>query len=240
MSENYFYSSLTAEEIENRLIGGVLFNTEQDLSVTQKALARANIGAGSENTGFQILGYYDTLEDLQQSLETPPQPGDAYGIGTEAPYEIYVWDGTSNTWLDNGTLNIGAVIDDGDISVTLTWSSNKIDRDMQAKITTTGMLKGAGSGSIVAAVKGTDYGALSFAITLDADDWENNTQGILDSRFLASGYAYTVTPASTSFTDYGICGIYADDITYDNLLTFHCSVIPESDLTVNIMRVVSA
>ena len=80
MAENYFYSNHSAQEMENVFDGAVLFNEGQTLSTSQKAQARANIGAGSENTGFQILGYYLTLEDLRESLQVHPQAGDAYGI----------------------------------------------------------------------------------------------------------------------------------------------------------------
>lgn len=80
MAENYYYSKHSADEMENVFDGAVLFNGGQSLSTSQKAQARANIGAGSENTGFQILGYFLTLEDLKESLQVPPQAGDAYGI----------------------------------------------------------------------------------------------------------------------------------------------------------------
>ena len=112
MSENYFYSSLSAQEIEDTLTGAVVFNSGQELSTSQKAQARQNIGAGAENTGFRIIGYFDTLEDLQEYLQVPPQAGDAYGIGTSVPYDIYVWDAANEEWVDNGPLNINEVIDD--------------------------------------------------------------------------------------------------------------------------------
>lgn len=62
-------------------------------------------GAGS---GFVILGYYDTLDRLQSSV-TNPAAGDAYGVGTAEPYTIYVFDGITHTWKNNGTLGVGGV-----------------------------------------------------------------------------------------------------------------------------------
>lgn len=130
MSENYFYSSLSGQEIEDTLLGSVRGDVAQARSNLWKAQARQNIGAGSESTGFQVLGYYDTLQDLIDSLQVLPQPGDAYGIGTEPPYHIYVYDGTTDSWLDNGTLNVDVVIDDNDTSNVSTWSSSKISSEI--------------------------------------------------------------------------------------------------------------
>lgn len=163
MSENFFYSSLSGQEIEDTLVGAVRFNAGQTLSTSQKAQARQNIGAGAENTGFRILGYFDTLEDLQEYLQLPPQAGDAYGIGTSAPYDIYVWDAVSEEWVDNGTLDIAEFIDDTEVSSILTWSSDKISTELeakQAKITANGVLKGDGNGGVSAATLGTDYTAV--------------------------------------------------------------------------------
>ena len=61
---------------------------------------------GDPGTGLKILGYYDTLPALEAAAAAP-SAGDAYGIGTEPPYSIYVFDGTSHTWKDNGQLSGG-------------------------------------------------------------------------------------------------------------------------------------
>lgn len=112
--------------------------------------------------------------------------------------------------------------------------------DAQSKITATGILNGAGSGVVSAATKGTDYGALSFTITLASNNWSNNTQTITDSRFATSGYAYVVSPASASRTAYNDSNIYADDVTVATKMTFHCESAPSGNLTVNVIRMVSA
>lgn len=112
--------------------------------------------------------------------------------------------------------------------------------DAQSKITATGILKGAGSGVVSAAIKGTDYGALSFTVTLTSSGWSNNTQTITDSRFATSGYAYTVSPASASRTAYNDSNVYADDVTVASSMTFHCESAPSGNLTVNVIRMVSA
>ena len=91
-----------------------------------------------------------------------------------------------------------------------------------------------GSGNIDAG------GALSFTVTLLAANWSSNQQTVLNANFIASGYAYIVSPASASFAAYGEAQIYADNVTADGSMTFHCDSAPSSDLTVNVVRVVSA
>lgn len=59
---------------------------------------------GEPGKDFQILGYYDTLA-LLRAAQTSPEAGDAYGVGTAAPYTVYVWDGVNLLdWVDNGTI----------------------------------------------------------------------------------------------------------------------------------------
>ena len=58
---------------------------------------------GEPGSSFAVLGYYDSLTALETAV-TAPEPGSAYGVGTEAPYVIYIWDGVGKAWKDNGTL----------------------------------------------------------------------------------------------------------------------------------------
>lgn len=58
---------------------------------------------GADGKSFAILGYYASLAALQTAV-TEPEAGDAYGIGTSAPYDIYVWDGVSSAWINNGAI----------------------------------------------------------------------------------------------------------------------------------------
>ena len=242
MSENYFHSSLSAQEIEDTLVGAVVYNKQLLLTTSQKAQARANIGAGAVDTGLIIKGYYDTAADLESAHPIAAE-GDAYMVGTESPYDVYIWDAVNFEWKNNGPLTPGdSTIDDNDISLTHTWSSSKINTQLagkQAAISAVGMLKGTGS-AVQDATKGTDYGALSFTVTLASASWSSNAQTVSNANFLASGYAYIVSPASASFAAYGEAQIYADDVTVDGSMTFHCDSAPSSDLTVNIVRVVSA
>ena len=78
--------------------------------------------------------------------------------------------------------------------------------------------------------------AVSFTVMLTAAGWSGNAQTVSNSKFVTSGYAYTVCPAGDSFADYAEAMIYADDVTTAGKMTFHCSEKPTANLTVNILR----
>ena len=84
-----------------------------------------------------------------------------------------------------------------------------------------------------------DNVAKSFTVTLSSSSWSNNVQTVSNANFFASGFGYIVTPAGESFVDYAAASIYADNVTTNGSMTFHCARLPVSDLTVNIMRMVS-
>lgn len=78
--------------------------------------ARGPIGPkgekGDRGDGFTIKGYYATLAALEAG-QPSPEAGDAYGVGTAKPYDIYVFDGVSSEWVNNGSIQ-GAKGDKGD------------------------------------------------------------------------------------------------------------------------------
>lgn len=65
---------------------------------------------GEKGDGFKILGYYTTLQELQSAVLSP-DAGDAYGVGSGLPYDIYIWSGTE--WINNGPIQ-GAKGDPGE------------------------------------------------------------------------------------------------------------------------------
>lgn len=65
--------------------------------------------AGKDGKNFTILGYKDTLEQLQTDVPNPAQ-SDAYGVGTVEPYELYIYD-TTKGWVANGTIGSGTSVD---------------------------------------------------------------------------------------------------------------------------------
>ena len=80
----------------------------------------------------------------------------------------------------------------------------------------------------------------SFTVTLTAAGWSADTQTVSNSRFIVSGYAYTVCPAGDSFAGYAEAVIYADDVTTAGKMIFHCNEAPTVNLTVNILRTEAA
>ena len=78
--------------------------------------------------------------------------------------------------------------------------------------------------------------AVSFTVTLTAAGWSGNAQTVSNSKFVTSGYAYTVCPSGDSFAGYAEAVIYADDVTTAGKMTFHCNEAPTVNLTVNILR----
>lgn len=66
---------------------------------------------GDTGSGFKVLDYYDTQEALEAAVPSP-NVGDAYGVGTAEPYDIYIYGETSG-WVNNGPLQ-GAKGDTGE------------------------------------------------------------------------------------------------------------------------------
>lgn len=77
------------------------------------------------------------------------------------------------------------------------------------------------------------------SLVLSKDGWDDvqKTQTLKDPLLVASdAYRYLVGSATSDSTAYSNAGVKADDITTTGEITFHCEVIPEADLTVEIMR----
>lgn len=102
MAIEYFRSSLLAQEMEETWTGTVRFNAEQELSESQKAQARENIGAVPFGSNLKILGHFDTVAELQASA--PQNVGDAYSVGATTPYNLYIFDGLRSEWLNYGQI----------------------------------------------------------------------------------------------------------------------------------------
>ena len=67
---------------------------------------------GETGAGFLMKGYYETASALEASVQAP-MAGDAYGVGTSEPYDIYIFDGVTESWINNGPLQ-GARGEKGD------------------------------------------------------------------------------------------------------------------------------
>ena len=80
-------------------------------------------------------------------------------------------------------------------------------------------------------------GANEITVTIPASGWENGAQTVQNAALAASGYGYIVTPAPDSYGAYTASMVYADAVTVDGKITFHCEDAPTVALTVSIMKI---
>ena len=87
---------------------------------------------GADGRSFTIRGFYDTYADMIAHA-ADPQAGDAYGVGTVLPYDIYLWDDLNGVWKNNGPIQSGKGLqgDPGpvftpnvDASGNISWTNN--------------------------------------------------------------------------------------------------------------------
>lgn len=111
----------------------------------------------------------------------------------------------------------------------------------QNKITAQGLLKGLGDGSVTEATPGADYASptkLCVAI-LYAASWLGTEPPFMQTVTVDGVLADTtkqaihVSPAGGQGEAYGVAGIECT-VQATNALTFTCTAVPDSDITVNI------
>ena len=92
----------------------------QALLTAQAVKAAADSGKfnGKDGKSFEIKGYYASTAALEEGVPEPA-PGDAYCVGSAAPYDVYIYDGVSGEWINNGTIQ-GAKGDTGAAGTTFT------------------------------------------------------------------------------------------------------------------------
>ena len=92
----------------------------QALLTAQAVKAAADAGKfnGKDGKSFEIKGYYASTAALEEGVPAPA-PGDAYCVGSAAPYDVYIYDGVSGEWINNGTIR-GAKGDTGAAGTTFT------------------------------------------------------------------------------------------------------------------------
>lgn len=92
----------------------------QALLTAQAVKAAADAGKfnGRDGKSFEIKGYYDSVTALEAGVPKPA-PGDAYCVGSAAPYDVYIYDGVNGEWVNNGTIQ-GAKGDAGAPGATFT------------------------------------------------------------------------------------------------------------------------
>ena len=93
---------------------------------------------GDTGAGFKVLGTYNTVSALEAGVPSP-SVGDAYGVGATEPYDIYIYDGVQNTWVNHGALQ-GAKGDDGTAA---TISIGTVSSGASAAVTNSGTTSAA-------------------------------------------------------------------------------------------------
>ena len=80
----------------------------QALLTAQAVKAETDAGKfnGKDGKSFEIKGYYASTAALEEGVPAPA-PGDAYCVGSAAPYDVYIYDGGSGEWVNNGTIQGG-------------------------------------------------------------------------------------------------------------------------------------
>lgn len=78
---------------------------------------RNNLKIGTEitklqNATYKNKGYFATAESLASTYPTASVGSKAY-VGTSYPYAIYVWDATTNAWIDSGETGGDETVDLG-------------------------------------------------------------------------------------------------------------------------------
>lgn len=110
---------------------------------------------GQPGNGFKILGYYSTVSALTSSVASP-SVGDAYGVGASEPYDIYIFDGVTGKWINNGQLQ-GAQGKPGENYILTAADKQEIASEAaglldlsgkQDKIMASGILQGDGTGNV--------------------------------------------------------------------------------------------
>lgn len=82
-------------------------------------------GVDIDGENFTVLGHYDTLSALRAAVPDP-EVGDAYGVGTSVPYNVYVFDGVSRAWANYGPIGSGATVDTAMSSTSVNAVQNKV------------------------------------------------------------------------------------------------------------------
>lgn len=150
---------------------------------------------GDTGTGLTILGTYATLSALQAAV-TNPNVGDMYNVGSSAPYNIYLWDGSA--WKDQGQLQ-GAKGDKGDPGTAATVSVGTVST-------------GAPGSNAAVTNSGTESAAVfNFTIPRGNDGASGVTPNVKagTTTTLSAGSSATVTrragsPDSAPIFDFGI------------------------------------
>ena len=208
-----------------------------------------------------MLGYYETEGALTEAQKSPSE-GDAYGVGTGDPYDIYIWDGVGRRWVNNGALqgakgDAGPRGEKGDTGATGPQGPKgdtgdagpQGEKGEKGDPGETGPQGAAGPQGEqgIQGLKGEkgdkgDMGdpgpkAVPFSVTLPETSWSAGQQTVNDRRFQAEGYAYLAGPTEESREAWNNGTVRAaEEVTANGSLTFLCGETPTEGITVNLLR----
>lgn len=174
---------------------------------------------GRDGMDFRILGHYNSLQALQAAVPNPER-GEAYGIGTTTPYNVYVWNGSN--WQNFGPIGSNANVDEEMSDSSVNAVQNKVIKEY----VDTEIQDALGFIPIY------QMPHVPLVLTLDAEDWSENAQTVTAEGVIASSTVF-VAPAPSSISEYESCGVYCSAQS-DGSLTFTCTEPPENDITVNV------
>lgn len=73
--------------------------------------------------------------------------------------------------------------------------------------------------------------------TLSSNRWSGNTQTIQMVGLETTGYVYLTFPSPNNFEAYAKAGIYPNNVTITNSITFNCTKTPTTNIVVNIIKI---
>lgn len=132
-----------------------------------------------KSKGLVILGNYATVSALEAAV-TNPERGDAYGVGSTNPYDVYIWNGSA--WVNWGTIEgaPGATGNPGADGVTFTPS-----------VSAAGVISWTNDGDLPnpdpVDIKGDPATVTTVTATLAASSWSGTAQTVSITGLTATG-----------------------------------------------------
>lgn len=107
--------------------------------------------------------------------------------------------------------------------------------------------KQAGTDVINVDIMNTNYDKIDSAIfqnvtsvlvaNLPLNGWNGKQQTVNVNGLETSGYVYLTMPEASNFSVYAKAGIYPNDVTVLNQITFNCTNVPTDNLIVDILKI---
>lgn len=189
---------------------------------------------GADGRSLDIKDVYPTLSALTAAF--PTGADGAYQVSANG--ELYIWSEANEAWTSIGALQgpQGPQGPQGEQGVQ-GLKGDKGDTGPAGPKGDTGAKGEPGEKGDPGKQGPAGPGANEITATLTAGGWSNGSQTVQNAALVASGYGYIVTPAPGSYGAYAASMVYADAVTVDGEITFHCEDAPTDALTVSIMKI---